>query len=431
MNQDKQLPRVGNGEERKVNKLFENHWFIKIISFFIALMLFLMVNQDNLNNQPTAVTPPMATSSYTLEDVQLTAYYDEDRFAITEISESVQVNLRGPQSIITLLQISRPSYEVFVDLTEREAGVHHVNIEHKGFPNELSVSIVPQFTRVVIQEKKTVSIPVEVDLVNQEEVAEGYSVGTPIVTPVNVEITAAEELIDQVAIAKAYVDVRDANETIEKAVPIKIYDHFGNELHLDVEPSVVDVKVPITSPFKTVPIKISREGTLPDGLSIDSIQYEPREVTIFGPQNVINDISLIEGIVLDLSTITENQTVQLDIPRPRGVERIEPNTVEVTIELTEEATRTIDDVPLEVTGISEGYEVEIVEPATELISVMIRGADELIERVTREELQAFIDVSQLTPGEHDIEIQIVGPQNMVFETEIPIATVVVREDEDE
>ncbi|UTW70799.1 hypothetical protein KHA80_09330 [Anaerobacillus sp. HL2] len=78
-------------------------------------------------------------------------------------------------------------------------------------------------------------------------------------------------MIENVALAKGYVDVSGVKETIEKSVPVKVYDQQGNELHIDVNPTVVDVKVPVTSPNKDVPLKINRIGELPEGLSIRTI----------------------------------------------------------------------------------------------------------------------------------------------------------------
>lgn len=414
-----------------MDKLFNSRWFVKIISFFIALMLFMMVNLDTYNNRPGTVLPPVATGSYTLEEVEVIPYYDEERFAITEMTETVQVNLRGPQAALTMLQLTRPTYEVYVDLEERDAGVHHVSVKHRGFPRELSVSIVPQFVRVELQEKKTVSIPVDVDIVNENGLADGYSLGTPIVTPVNVEITAAEELINEVAIAKAYVDVEGERRTVEKSVPVKIYDHFGNELHLEVEPSVVDVRVPITSPFKAVPIKLNRVGELPEGYSINSITVEPREVTIFGPREVLNNLTVIEGVVLDLATITESQTVQLPVPRPRGVERVDPAQVNVTIDLTIEETITMENIPIQLTGLAEGNIGEMIAPENNNVDVTIKGAKSLLEKVTKEEIRAFVDVTQLAVGQHVVPIQVVGPQHLSFVSTLEAATIIIREETEE
>src|SRR5690625_3125193 len=106
-----------------MDKLFNSNWFVRIVSFFIALMLFAMVNMDNLSSKP-GVLPITSSASYTLEEVELTVIYDEEKYAVMDQTEHVKVNLQGSQSEITMFQLMRPTYEVFVDVTDREEGVH-------------------------------------------------------------------------------------------------------------------------------------------------------------------------------------------------------------------------------------------------------------------------------------------------------------------
>ncbi|MGO4890575.1 YbbR-like domain-containing protein [Anaerobacillus sp. MEB173] len=395
-----------------MDKMFNSPWFIKLISLFLALMLYTMVNMDN-PSQPGGL-PTITEGSYVLENVELVPYYDEENYAITEIQDSVKVNLRGPQNVLTMLQIARPSYEVYVDLQDREPGVHHVRVQHRGFPPELSVSVVPQYVRVTIQEKQTISLPVEIDLVNKGEVAEGYTIGTPIVTPVNVEITAAADQISKVAIAKGYIDVAGASSTIERSVPIKIYDEQGNELHLNIEPAVVDVRVPISSPFKTVPLKITRTGSLPEGLSLQSITPEPKEVTIYGPLEVLDKITFIEGVVVDLSKIRENTVLELTVPRPDGIERVTPEKVSVAVEVGQEEEVEFSAIPIDITGLSEQLIASFLTPINGKINVILKGTDEVLDKVTVQDVYAYIDLSQLSAGEHTVPITINGPQNINF-----------------
>lgn len=133
-------------------------------------MLFTMVNMDSISNQPGVL--PTMSSNTTLEDVDLTVYYDEENYEVVDATEHVQVNLRGPQSALTRFQFSRSDYEVYVDVTEREEGIHTVGVQHRGIPKELTVSINPQYVRVELQEKQTVSLPVAVELQNTDEVEE-------------------------------------------------------------------------------------------------------------------------------------------------------------------------------------------------------------------------------------------------------------------
>ncbi|WP_332699053.1 CdaR family protein [Halalkalibacter lacteus] len=405
-----------------MDKLFNSHWFVKIISFFIALMLFTMVNIDNMTTQP-GVLPAITSASYTLEDVELTVLYDEENYEVTDKTEHVQVNLKGPQSSLTLFQLTRPSYEVFVDVRERGEGVHTLSVQHRNFPSDLSVSIVPQYARVELQEKQTVSFPVQVDIINSGEVEEGYSVGTPIVTPINVDVTAARSLVADVSVAKAYVDVAGADKTIEETAPVKLYDEDGNELALSMEPQVVDVKLPITSPNRSVPTKVTRTGELPEEVSINEVQIEPEEVTIYGPTDIIDRMNVVEVGELDLSELTESQTFEMTIPVPPGVERVSPEEVTVTVTISTEETKEFTDIPVDIIGGREGEGVTYNGSETRVVTITARGSEESLEKLTLSDIQVFVDVSDLSTGEYEVEVQINGPPNISFssvENTIPI-----------
>ncbi|WP_368505937.1 YbbR-like domain-containing protein [Alkalihalophilus sp. As8PL] len=396
-----------------MDKLFNSHWFVKIISFFIALMLFAMVNMDDLTSQP-GILPSLSDRTSTLEEVEVTVVYDEENYAIVDQTEHVQVKLSGSQSAVAFFQLMRPNFEVFVDVTERQEGVHTLSIQHRGFPGDLSVSIVPQFARVELQEKQTVSIPVDVELVNADAVKEGYSVGTPMVSPVNVTVTAAREVAAEVADAKAYVDVEDADKMLEEAVPVKLYDSSGNELHLDVEPGIVDVRVPITSPNKSVPIKISREGELTEGVSIESINVSPKEVLIYGPFDVLESFNVLEGLTIDLDNITEDQTFTMEVPVPPGVQALEPEMVEVEVNIAEEESRQWSDVSIELIGAPGETDIDFADDEEETLSIIAHGAEANLDQFSVDDIQVYADVSNLSEGEHSVPIQINGPQNIRF-----------------
>lgn len=396
-----------------MDKLFNNHWFVKFISFFIALMLFTMVNIDDMTNQTGLL--PTNQKTYTLEEVELTVLYNDEVYELVDYPEHVQVTLKGPQTSITLFQLGRGSYEVIADVTDRDEGAHTVNVEYRGFPSDLSVTVEPQYVRVQLQEKQTVSLPVQVEFLNEDAVKEGYSLGTPIVSPVNVEVTAARDQVSQVKHARAYIDVSDADETLEDAAPIQLFDENGNELTLEVEPAVVDITVPITSPNKTVPTRVTRVGDLPEGMSIEELEIEPEEVTIYGPLEVIDSINVISVGELDLSELDGDDTIEMEIPLPSGVERISPELATVQVSLAIEESEEFEDIPIDLIGESEDDEVTFVDDPEPTTTVIAKGSQELLERMTADDIQVFIDVSQLSQGEHDVEIQINGPPHIRFQ----------------
>ncbi|SDZ37696.1 YbbR domain-containing protein [Evansella caseinilytica] len=393
-----------------MDKWFYKPWFIKVFSLFLSIMLFLIVNIDNTKNQPVGI-PGITNGSKVLEDVSLTVYYDEDNYVLTEAPETVQVTLRGPQNILTLLQV-RPQYELYIDLRGKEAGVHYEKVQYRDFPSELSVSPTPSTVRVTLQEKQTATFPVEVELLNKGEIQEGYTIGTPSVNPSTVDITAAQGVIEQISNVRAVVDVSGKDATFEETTAVIVLDQSGNQLDINPNPPAVDVTVPITSPNKEVPVRIEREGSLPEGIAIDSITTDPAEVTIYGPVDVINDISFIDGIKVDLSDISENTSLEVDIPLPEGVEQVSPGKVTVNIEVTKEETREFSNIPIDVTGLEKGRKVVFENPEDGVVDIVVMGSPGALERMERGDIQLIIDVEGLEPGKHTVPIQFNGPQNV-------------------
>ncbi|MDQ0207473.1 CdaR family protein [Alkalicoccobacillus murimartini] len=399
-----------------MDRLFNSHWFVRVIAFFVALMLFAMVNQDNLGNQPS-VLPTISNSSYTLEEVDLQVLYNEDDLVLTDAPATVQVNLSGSRSALAYFQMMRPAYEVFIDANELEEGTHRAQIQYRGFPSELSVSVTPSAATIELQEIQTSSFPVQVDLINADNVEEGYTVGTPIVTPINVDVTDAREWLSYVESAKVFVDMEGADSTIEDEYPVHLYNSDGLELEVESNPNFVTVRVPVTSPNKLVPVSIKRTGELQDGLSIENIELEPGDVTVYGPSDYIENLDSLSGVELDLSEIEETTTVELDVPVPEGAERVEPETISVEVTLGEEEERELSSVPLTIMGTTDDKTAvfQLEQPSS--ISVMAYGTEEQLDRMSTSDFQAYVDISEVSSGDKEVPIEFNGPQNIRFETE--------------
>ena len=76
---------------------------------------------------------------------------------------------------------------------------------------------------------------------------------------------------------------------------------------------------------------------------IEKIAKRP-EVIIFGPKEVIEEIDVLEGVILDLADLENGEPVELEVPLPDGVEKVEPETVTVTPVISETEEKEFDDV---------------------------------------------------------------------------------------
>lgn len=407
---------VGSGEGRKMDKLFNKGWFIKLSSIVIAVMLFFMVNMDGTPNQPGGL-PTVTDSTNILEEVDLNVYYDDENYVLMDAPETVQVTLEGPKNVLTVAEITHPQQELYIDLTGKEAGTHYEQVKYREFPSNVDVSVNPAYVEVTIQERQTVSFPVDVQLENEGDIEDGHAIGTPTVEPSTVNITSAQGVLEQIDSARAIVDMAGRNTNFEDSVPVVLYDKDGNVLDVNADPPAVEVVVPVTSPNKEVPVRINRTGELPDGVAIESITTDPEVVNVFGPVDVINKISFIDGVTLDLSEIETagEDSFEVDIPLPEGIESIDPETITVTVDVTVEQEREFTDFEIDVTGLGDAQSIDFIDPEEGTLDLLVSGSSEALNRLEREDLQVTLDVEGLEEGEHDVSLEFIGPQNLKFE----------------
>ncbi|GLH65564.1 CdaR family protein [Parageobacillus sp. G301] len=398
-----------------MDKLMNNHWFIKIFSLLLAIMLYMSANIEKETKSGVITRNTVGQEdTETMTNVPVVVYYDEENLVVSGIPKYVNVTLQGPASIVKPTALQR-NFEVYIDLTNLPLGTYTVPIKYKDISDKLKVNIHPSVAKVTIQEKVSKNFSVGVDLINKNKVPEGYLIEKPIVKPNAVTITGAKELIESISSVKARIDLDRATDTVTEESSVTVYDKRGNVLNADVQPSVVEVTVPIKSPSKTVPLKINRTGSLRKGLSIVKIETIPNQVTIFGSKEKINSIEFIDGITIHLDEITEDKTLEVNVPLPEGVKSVDPSKIKIVIDVQKEESKTLKDVPIHVVGLGDQYTVDFVDPQEGAMDVQLYGAPNVLSDITKDDIQLYIDVSDLGVGEHEVKAELNGPQNIKWQ----------------
>ena len=83
--------------------------------------------------------------------------------------------------------------------------------------------------------------------------------------------------------------------------------------------------------LKNCSCNVYEEGSLAEGLAVTNISVEPREVTIAGPKDILDNIQSLEGVEVDLSQLTESTTFDASVLLPKGVTSAKPNQVKVSV----------------------------------------------------------------------------------------------------
>ncbi|HZH62491.1 MAG TPA: CdaR family protein [Metabacillus sp.] len=401
-----------------MDKLMNNHWVMRVIALFLALMLYASVNIET-GTQANKPSTPLSSSSLdtaVVTDIPVVTYFDEEDLVVTGVPETVNVTLEGPTgSLIKARQ--QKDFEVYAELTNLSIGSHRVNLKIKNLSSDLKASISPSVITVSIEEKISKDFPVEVEYINEDKLEEGYTPDQPIVSPNSVRITASKEIIDRISKVQATINLEAAKETINKESRITIYDSDGNILPVEVEPSVVDVTVPIKSPSKALPFKVVREGELKKGLSILSMETEPKEITVYGPLDVLDSYEFIDGVTVDLSEIEKDTVLEVDVPIPEGIEKVSPETIKIDVDVDEQEEKSFSNKKIEEVGMAEGKVFDFLDPDIGEIDVKIYGAPSVINEITSDDIELYINLSNLSDGEHEVQVQVNSPQNITWSLE--------------
>ncbi|MGD6964709.1 CdaR family protein [Fictibacillus phosphorivorans] len=433
-----------------MDKLLSSSWFVKIIAFLLALMMYTIVTMETQEEAANnSIFSKMYTESETIENVQIKPYFDDDQYVLTDMPSSVDLTLTGSSRLITKATKVDKEFEVYIDLTNMKPGNKRVKVQVQGLPEGVKAKINPDYVDVILHKKVTKEMNVNVDLKNKRKLPEGYTAGEVEFSPRTVNVTGAEGMIEQISFITGFVDVSDADEAIQTKVPLRAYNQQGDIIDVQINPGVAEVSVPIKKPKKKVPISIETKGELEEGLTLQSITSDPSEITLTGTTTSLDKIDSFKGITIDLSDIKKDTTLTVDVPVPDGIDdvSIKEVTVDVNVEETgneaeteteagteteaeqetdQETTKTFSDVPLTLLGRDADKQATILDPADGVVDVTVRGKKSVLNSLKKSDLQGIVDVSSLDQGTHKVKIDWKNPGDVELTGTVQEASVEIQ-----
>jgi YbbR domain-containing protein len=280
----------------------------------------------------------------------------------------------------------------------------------------------PSSVTVTVEERITKEFKVEAEI-NASQIEDGYSAGQPVVGPNKVKITGAKSMIDRISYVKATLEEKGKlKETITRDARIQVLDKDLNKLNVVVDPDTVKVTVPVKSNTKTVPISVVKKGSAPSGVTIVSIELDENEATITGTEEVLKETENVR-VEVDISKISENTTLSLPVIISNGITKVTPQMVKATVVVKKEEDKTVSSIPISIRGLTAAYKAEINDPASRTINVEVNGPSGAVVGLKPEDFSAYIDVTGLTEGSHDVPIQVDGPTGVNWQPDKETAKV--------
>ncbi len=401
------------GSNRSLETWLSRSNTLLFVSLFFALLVFILFDQKTLMFNDT--------SAEVLKDQTVEAVYNEEAYVVEGLPDKVDITLMGSRSDLFIAKQSTTS-KVTVDLTGLKPGTHKVDIEYMRPNDSVDYSVNPSVATVNIYPKVSESKTLTTDLLNQDSLDEKLIVDnvTPEVDKVVIKGTDDENAINsltKVATVKALVDVSSLNNqevgTVTlKDVPLKAYDSDGNSLDIEIVPSKIEVNVDLSSPNKTVPIKVIPKGDITFGKAISSISLSQSNVTVYGQQEVLDDLEYVP-VEVDVDGLKEDREYKLELDKPKGVKSMSVNNVKVNITLGTSTDKDINNVNIDVRNLDDRYSVQGLSQNDIQVAVNVKGVESVLNNLQAEDITAYIDLKDFEPGEYEVEVKVEGTDSRV------------------
>ena len=163
-------------------------------------------------------------------------------------------------------------------------------------------------------------------------------------------------------------------------------------------------------------MKVITKGQIASGYRVTNISVFPPAVTVFSSDpNLVEDLpGYVETEQLDLTGVKDDLDVGLALDLPPGISLVGEQTVEVQVGIaTIEGSITLENMEVLVSGITEGYEVN-VSPQT--VDVILSGPLPILDSLTADDVRIFIELE----GEEE------GIYQRIPQVEISISEIVVE-----
>ncbi len=380
-----------------MNKWLEKDLVLRLISLLLAVLLWSTVTEHSFSSFSTR-------GSTIIRDVSVQVKYDKEQFELLSQPSKVELQIYGDKQAVDNVP---GTYRVFVDAQEVGAGEHRLPVQVEGLPFGVRGEVEPKRVKVELAQKVQKEMPIEVDIVGN--VPEGLHIDKPIVTPSKVLVRGTEAKLDQVKAVKAVIYLSNHTRSIETSVRLQAYGEKGPIHQVEIFPSVASVNVPISIPYKKVPISIEAKELPPKGYAVEAIRAQQDQVTVYGPKEYIENIQYYIGPQLNLKDARKDMTISVPVPLHNGALRVEPKEIEIYVKIVSAEQKSLENVPLTVTGQKEKQKVDILSPSGGNMNITLSGAPKNLVGINQSDIKALVDVSGLSEGIHEVPIRFILP----------------------
>lgn len=407
---------------KKIKNLFVKNFHWKILSIFMATILWLIVM--NINN-PTEIKTFSLNIKFLnnqkLKNSNITI------LNIDEISkQKAEVKIRATRPVLDELTQKMRKDDINLSVDLGQLASHKIDneplnavlpvqdhIQGIAYLNN-SFDILSFSPRTIIFSlDNIITIPKKIHINVIGKAKDGYTPAPPEISSEYINVTGAKSIIENIEGIYVDVNISGKDDNVEQSVYPVAYDKAGNKVdNVSFNINKITVKVPINVQGQINIAQPKTIGSVKDGHFVKSINYIPKSIAVIGKSKDIQNIGDIRVPTINISRLNAPKTFTFDVSDILAKNNLllkdsrQKNiTVYVNVQSIDTNTFTIPTSQLKISGFSDDYDIEMPKD----FSINIEGEESAINELDIEDISCSIHINDLKEGTHIIEINITLP----------------------
>ena len=349
--------------------------------------------------------------------------------------DTVDVTITSKRSLVERL---RPKdFTATADLAELSS-VNAVNIQVKlnKNPNNLSYELNwgNAVLKVKLENRVTKKFKVGID--QEGELGEGYVLGTVTTKPNIIEVSGGESKMRKIDHVSVTVPMNGQTEEFSAKLKPMAYDSSGDVVdatNLTFSETEIQVTVGVRQTMD-VPIEVTTKGIPAEGYHLIQTDRQPETVRVSADDPAKLKEDLVIKLEVDIEGATADVEKEIDISNYLGKGyTIEDNTTVVSVrcEIGKSGSRTfyLTGADIEVRGTPENHSVSFTDP-DKRYELKISGSDDVLKTVQIKDIGAYIDISSLSDGEHNVVVNFSLPEGVRIFTPLSVNITIAKIEEE-
>lgn len=217
------------------------------------------------------------------------------------------------------------------------------------------------------------------------------------------EIYAEHEIRDEAKTAGDYSFRLEAGEVKVPKSEIRV---------LRIQPPIVRVTLDelIVQKLEVKPDFVG-EPAVGYQVAANEIQLNPNAILLEGPKGKLEKLDAVKTERIHLVGRIRSFRMTVGLELPENVKPLSEALIDAYIPIKEEsAEKNFENIPvLVLKPVQKGLQVDIAPPA---VSFTLRGSKSQLDKLTTDQIQAYVDVTALEPGTHDIPLKMLLPPDV-------------------